>query len=156
MKFTSLALATSVACAFATLVHAESTELDDVRKAVLGHEAFMQRCVTDRWDDTVLVMQAAGEEISEAFEEEFFKVQRTICDNTYDGINVCTTDGALKAISQITRNTNRIAKFLRDPLTRASDYKVYLSLKELYAREIAELSELQAGQSSFCDVADDT
>ncbi|MCY3878475.1 MAG: hypothetical protein OXF74_04755 [Rhodobacteraceae bacterium] len=155
MKFKTLASAASVASVFAKHVRSESTELDDVRKAVIEHDAFMQRCVTDRWDETVAELKEAGEDPSEDFHDEFFRVQRNICGKTYDGINVCTTSGALKAISTITRYNSRVTKFLRDPPTRASDYKkVYLGMKELYAREIAALLALEAGQSSNCDVTD--
>ena len=154
MTFKTLAFATSVACVLATQIHSQST--DDVRKAIMGHEAFMQRCVADGWEATVAQMKEEGEIPSDGLKDEFMRVGRELCDMNYDGINVCMAGGASKAIAALSNRNARVSKLLRDPLTRADQYSAYQNIQKIYERELAALEALQAGQSSYCDVADDT
>ena len=154
MKLTALAFVASTASVLAGQALSQSTELDDVGRAIMGHDAFMQRCVDDALEISVAAVIAAGEIPTDEFKELFASRQREICDTTYDGTNVCMEGGASKAIEHFSKYNAIVAKKLRDPLTRADDYKAYLGIKEFYDRETAALQELMAGESGLCDAAD--
>lgn len=153
MKHMVLACVASVASVFAGQALSQSAELDDVGKAIMGHEAFMQRCADDGLAVSVAELTEAGEIPSDKFKELYASQQRELCDTAYDGINVCMEGGASKAIEHMSTFNETIAKKMRDPLTRADDYKTYLNIKEFNDREIVALQELMAGESSHCDMA---
>lgn len=150
MKLTVLAFVASGASVIAGQAWPQSTDTD-VGKAIMGHDAFMQRCVDDALAISVAIVTEAGEVATDDFKELFSSRQREICDTTYDGTNVCIEGGAAKAMEYLSTYNETISKKLSDPLTRASEYKTYLHIKDYNDREIAALQKLMAGESSHCE-----
>lgn len=151
MKLTVLACVASVTSVFAGQAMSQSAELDDVGKAIMGHEAFIQRCVDEAMERNVATAIEMGEIPTEDGKAELEAALRKLCDAAYEGVNVCMEGGASRAGEKFSQMNALVAKKLRDPLTRADDYRSYLTFKEFYDRETEALQELMAGESSHCE-----
>lgn len=150
MKLKTTALVASVASVLAGQAWPQSTDID-VGKAIMGHEAFMHRCVVEGVERNVAIAIGKGEVLTEDDIAEYGVSLRKLCDVAYEGVNVCMEGGAAKADARISQFNALIAKKLSDPLTRASDYRAFLSLKEFHDWELAALQELMAGETNHCE-----
>ena len=113
--------------------HAQDRET--VRKMVFGHEAFLQDCVERQFDDTAAQMAAAGETPSEAFVEEVREAMRTICDQVYEGRNVCRDSDRAALVEKVIDFQAWASKKLLDPLMSADEYTAFESILKVYEWE---------------------
>ena len=127
---------------------ASANEADDVRKAVMGHEAFLQRCM----QETVQAgAENAGATVTDELTKQAERHVRKLCENYYKDINVCMPDGTTKAAEWLGKVIAGLDKILLDPLTRASDYDLYQSMKEGAERELMALQDMTEGRTNYCD-----
>ena len=132
---------------------AQADDTDDVRRAVMGHEAFIQRCVQGLVGDLADRANFDPASLSDK-EMKFVELQaRKGCDAYYQEINICMPGGATKAINKIDRIMTKLEKILSDPLTRAQEYSNSQTIKVTLGRELAALNDLLEGNADYCDVA---
>ena len=137
---------------FVLFVPASALAQDDVRAAVMGHEAFMQRCATDYVARTARTPDAdPSDDEARQHAELAERLARETCDVMYRGTNVCTEAGAVYAMGLWRPILNAIDEKLADPLTPADDYRSFESLKRQYEAEKAALNDLIAGRSDYCN-----
>ena len=144
--------------AMATGALAYADEFESVQKAVMGHEAFIVRCVDDKMASVDPEMFARDLANKSESEKEDYMVEvrgifRQVCDEMYDGFNVCMTDGATSAIAEHQSFIAIIDDDLLNPTTRAENYKALLTIKSDYEREITALDDLRSGKTEYCNVA---
>ncbi len=129
---------------------AQADDAADVRKAVMGHEAFLQRCV-----DEQIVAAAAEAGVDAAVIEEVGELGRQqvrrLCENYYKQVNVCMPGGTANAIDRMQKIIHELNKKLTDPLTRAQDYDLYGRMKRNSERELVALHDMAEGRTNYCD-----
>jgi hypothetical protein len=111
---------------------------DEVLKAVLGHEAFFQRCVDDQ---IAIIADNAGVPISRIpadLMNDVVTKGKERCDIYYRGINVCMEESLAYAI-------RTMEKMIDDTNTSST-------LKGDFIRELAALNDLAEGRVDYCDV----
>ena len=125
---------------------ANADEADEVRKAIMGHEAFMQRCGED-------VQQIVIEE-SEEFDanKSYEPFGRMLCEPYYEKSNVCVEGGTVKVVEKLKRMMARANEKLTDPLTPADEYTAVIVATRTIENELAALDDLVSGRTNYCDV----
>ena len=131
---------------------AHADEADEVRRAVMGHEAFVERCIEERVIVTAGLLDVDLESMSDSDMNMARKSGRRICEAYYEGINVCMPDGPAKAKAVVANVIEAVSGLLNDPLTRADDYESYSRLKDTAVSESLALDDLIAGRTSYCNV----
>ena len=134
---------------------AQADEADDVRKVVMGHEAFIQRCVQDHIDSLAEETGVDPTSLSDRAMELARGNARKVCENFYRQLNVCVAGGAARGILRTREIMAKIEKVLTDPLTRAQDYETYRRLEKTSERELAALHDLNDGRTNYCDTGSD-
>ena len=134
---------------------AQADEAEDVRRAVMGHEAFIQRCVQDHIDGLEEETGVDSATLSDRAMEVARGSARNVCEGFYKELNVCVQGGAARGILRTREIVAKIEKVLTDPLTRAQDYETYHRLKKTSERELAALHDLKDGRTDYCGTGSD-
>ena len=74
-------------------VDAQADEADDVRRAVMGHEAFIQRCIQDHIDSLEEETGIDPDTMPDATMQLAQGNARKVCENFYKQLNVCGWPG---------------------------------------------------------------
>lgn len=149
----ALALAAGAIAVLLSLVTStQADDTDDVRRAVMGHEAFIQRCIEGMIGDLADAANFDPATLTDR-DMKFVKEQaRKGCEAHYREVNVCMPGGTAKAINKIDRVMAKLEKILSDPLTRAQEYKSSQVVKIGLERELAALRDLMNGSTDYCDM----
>ena len=134
---------------------AQADDADDVRRAVMGHEAFIQRCIQDHIDSLEEETGVDPATFSDSDMERARNGARQVCENFYRQMNVCVTGEAARGILRTRKILAEVEKKLTDPLTRAQDYETYRRLKNTSERELVALDDLLKGRTDYCDTGSD-
>ena len=130
-----------------TLARADDEAAESVRRAVMGHEAFIVRCVDDTIDAT---LKRAYRNSQDRQRKRIRDQVRDFCETYYTGVNVCVPGGADEAIAKLEQTKKEIEAMLADPLTRADRYDAISSLGNGLDRELTALRDLAEGRSGYC------
>ncbi|MDE0712508.1 MAG: hypothetical protein OXH60_10295 [Rhodospirillales bacterium] len=148
-------VAGAIAVLLGLVTSAQADDADDVRRAVMGHEAFIQRCVQDHIDGLEEETGVDSATLSDRAMEVARGSARNVCEGFYKELNVCVAGGAARGILRTREIAAKIEKVLTDPLTRAQDYETYHRLKKTSERELAALHDLKDGRTDYCDTGSD-
>ncbi len=130
----------------------ERLGVEDVRRAVMGHEAFIQRCVEDLFRVALDQLGEGEAAISVMMEdEEMLEMGRVSCDAYYKDINVCVEGGAASAINKLESHAQELDEQLADPSTRLKEYRNTESTRKSIEFELIALRALREGQADYCD-----
>ena len=138
------------------VIAVDASANEDVRRAIAGHEKFVVRCLNDlvgMYMDT-LKERTAGMSASEFAQYTLDDIdrKRAICDEYYEGVNVCVEGGAKTALESMQKDIADVQDGLSDPLTRADDYELLLRATERLDMEVVALEALIANPSTYCGV----
>ncbi|MYA59459.1 MAG: hypothetical protein F4X40_02720 [Chloroflexi bacterium] len=137
-----------------TTVYAD--EFSETRRAVEGHEQFILRCQNQKlgvWNDTKMKEEIEGMGPRQ-FSDHVLKTIKTFrgfCEGYYEGVNVCTDGGPSLAMDKLQGLLLEVENKLRDPLTPASDYEIYLNIREDYKTEIQAIQDILNNSWVCCD-----
>lgn len=127
---------------------ADDAGAKSIRQAVMGHEAFILRCVEDQIDASSL---RRAYERSQGWERDrIVAAARDLCESYYRGVNVCAAGGTDEAVKRLGQTKGEIEAALSDPLTRADNYEAILKLDKDVDRELTALRDLAEGRTDYC------
>ena len=131
---------------------AQADDTDDVRRAVMGHEAFIQRCMQDTVDALARGRSINPATMPKNVRKQMLEGTRTVCESFYQQVNVCMPGGVVDGIVRVETVMVELDKVLTDPLTRAQTYDKFHLLKKAGERELVALHDMKEGRTDYCDM----
>ena len=129
----------------------DEQRIEEVRRLVQGHEAFIQRCIADTIRNTREALGVDSAPASRRFLEAAKEAGRSLCDMYYEGVSVCADGGPALAIERLEEHVAEADSILSDPLTRANEFRNAALTRDGLRNEISALRDLMEGRPNYCN-----